>query len=172
MHQYTKRKLDSAGYWIQRPNTWIEAGKAACALLFAVCGVGLGLPGSAQGSGFATFSAPGAGTAAGQGTWATAINASGESTGFYWDSNWGRHGFLRARNGHIVTFDAPGACGTTPASINASGVIAGIYDEILVQVVSPRHFAGAQRGPHLDTLAQPGRDARCQAADHRSAKRR
>ena len=111
MNQYTKRKHDSAGYWIKRPNTWIEAGKAACALLFAVCAVGLGLPGSAQGSGFATFNAPGAGTAAGQGTWATAINASGESTGFYWDSNWGRHGFLRSKNGHMVTFDAPGSCG-------------------------------------------------------------
>jgi hypothetical protein len=127
MNQHTKRKHESAGSWIKRPNTWIEPRKRASAIFLAVCAVGLGLSGSAQGSGFATFSAPGAGTAAGQGTWATAINASGESTGFYWDSNWGRHGFLRARNGHIVTFDAPGSCATWGSSINSSGVIAGVY---------------------------------------------
>src|SRR5271157_1297268 len=45
-------------------------------------------------------------------------------------------------------------------------------DEIFVEVVSPRHFAGELRGPHLSMLAQPSRDARGQSADHRSAKRR
>jgi hypothetical protein len=33
-------------------------------------------------------------------------------------------------------------------------------DEILVEVVSPRHFAGELPGPRLRTLAQPGRDPR------------
>ena len=34
------------------------------------------------------------------------------------------------------------------------------HDEILVEVVSPRHFVGKLPGPHLGTLAQPSRDAR------------
>src|SRR6478735_6202813 len=45
-------------------------------------------------------------------------------------------------------------------------------DELLVEIFSPRHFAGELRGPRLGTLAQPSRDARCQAADDRSGQRR
>ena len=42
----------------------------------------------------------------------------------------------------------------------------------LRQFVSPRHFAGELPGPGLGTLAQPSREARCQAADQRSGNRR
>jgi len=44
--------------------------------------------------------------------------------------------------------------------------------EILVEGISPRHFAGELPFPRLDTLAQPSCNARCQAADNRSGKRR
>jgi len=45
-------------------------------------------------------------------------------------------------------------------------------DKILVEVISPRHFAGELPGPRLGTKAQPSREARCQAADQRSGNRR
>ncbi len=45
-------------------------------------------------------------------------------------------------------------------------------NEFLVEIVSPRHLAGELAFPCLRTLAQPGRDARREAADNRSGKRR
>jgi hypothetical protein len=45
-------------------------------------------------------------------------------------------------------------------------------DKILVEVISPRHFAGELPGPRLGTEAQPSREARCQAANQRSGNRR
>jgi hypothetical protein len=87
-----------------------------------------------------TFNAPGAGTAAGQGTVAFAINPAGAITGYTRDANSARHGFLRAPDGTFTTFDNPGAgtcstsCGTigpgqgTRAfAINPSGQIVGFY---------------------------------------------
>lgn len=44
--------------------------------------------------------------------------------------------------------------------------------EILEEVFLPRHFAVELPGPRLGTLAQPSREAGCQAADRRSGKRR
>jgi hypothetical protein len=81
---------------------------------------------------FATFSAPGAGTGALEGTVAIGINASGEVTGFYFATGSVAHGFVRAADGAIAVFDAPGAGtgknqGTFPIGINASGTIAGWY---------------------------------------------
>jgi len=37
------------------------------------------------------------------------------------------HGFLRAKEGSITTFDVPGAIGTVAWSINPAGAIAGFY---------------------------------------------
>jgi hypothetical protein len=76
-----------------------------------------------------TFDAPNSGTAAGQGTEATAINLEGTITGNVTDNNFGTHGFVRSPNGRFTNFDAPGAdpivgC-TCPNSINDLGVIAG-----------------------------------------------
>jgi hypothetical protein len=77
---------------------------------------------------FTTFDVPGAGTGGAQGTSPRAINPEGAITGWYADSNYGYHGFLRAAGGVFATFDAPGAVnGTIPASINPNGTIAGYF---------------------------------------------
>jgi hypothetical protein len=64
------------------------------------------------------------------GTNPSAINAAGTIVGYYFDSNLTRHGFLRAANGAIKKFNAPGAGtgelqGTHPIAINAAGVVTG-----------------------------------------------
>ena len=56
-----------------------------------------------------------------------AINQAGTVTGFYNDANNVEHGFLRAIDGTITTFDAPGAQFTSPTSINSLGEITGTY---------------------------------------------
>jgi hypothetical protein len=79
-----------------------------------------------------TFDAPGAGTAAGQGTFGFGMTPSQTIEGEYIDGNGVFHGFLRASNGVITTFDVPGAGtgpgqGTLPQSINPAGAITGYY---------------------------------------------
>lgn len=84
---------------------------------------------------FTTFNAPGAGSNANSddGTVPFAINAAGTVTGFYKGATGGAHGFVRAVNGVITSFDAPqvlgsgGYLGTNPVSIDAAGDIAGTY---------------------------------------------
>src|ERR1019366_6375757 len=78
---------------------------------------------------FITFEAPGAGTGAGQGTYASSINRAGAITGDYRDASGTFHGFVRAADGTITDFDVPGSTGTSPSSINAVGVIAGSYGD-------------------------------------------
>jgi uncharacterized membrane protein len=76
-----------------------------------------------------TFDVPGA-----QGTFAYAISPQGAITGDYVDSGGVSHGFVRARDGTFITFDAPGA-GTAPGqgtdafSINPAGTITGYYND-------------------------------------------
>jgi hypothetical protein len=92
-----------------------------------------------------TYNVPGAGTGAWQGIQAPGINPAGAITGFYSDSKNVYHGFLRAPDGKITTFDAPGAGnntvpgfyatpagvlggqGTYGISINPAGAISGAY---------------------------------------------
>jgi len=86
-----------------------------------------------------TFDAPGAGTGTGTfkgalGTAPISINTAGDIAGTYTDASGARHGFVRAANGTITTFDAPGAGtgtgmlqGTVGFSINDAGDIAGGY---------------------------------------------
>jgi len=77
-----------------------------------------------------TFDAPGAGTDPGLGTFPIAINQRGEITGYYEGAGYWSHGFLRARDGSITTFDVPGGGpggGTTPAGINAAGEVTGYF---------------------------------------------
>src|SRR5260370_35250293 len=69
-----------------------------------------------------------------QGPSPASINPAGAITGYYVDVNFVGHGFLRATNGTLTTFDAPGAGttgflqqGTAPASINPAGAIMGLY---------------------------------------------
>jgi len=79
------------------------------------------------------FDAPGADMFDGHlGTAASSINTSGVVTGFYRDINYFiTHGFVRATNGAITTFDAPGGDqGTEPISINDAGVTAGTYLDV------------------------------------------
>jgi hypothetical protein len=87
---------------------------------------------SANGA-YVEFDAPGANPAPGAnclyyagGTCPQAINDLGVVAGFEGDVNGNFHGFVRAADGKITTFDAPGAVGATfPTSINVSGTITG-----------------------------------------------
>jgi hypothetical protein len=99
-----------------------------------------------------TFDAPGAGTAAGQGTFASltgGINPVGVITGGYVDPSGVNHGFVRASDGSITTFDVPGAGtaagqGTLPASLNPAGDIVGEYsdaDNVMHGFLRTRHGA-------------------------------
>src|SRR5881396_2997168 len=68
----------------------------------------------------------------GEGTFAVSINQSGAITGYYIDANHVHHGFLRASNGTLTTFDAPdagtgGGQGTTPLSIDQTEAATGFY---------------------------------------------
>ncbi|HTS34346.1 MAG TPA: hypothetical protein VMH04_01675 [Candidatus Solibacter sp.] len=81
-----------------------------------------------------TFDVPGAGRAAGQGTYANGINTAGEITGFYIDSNNRYHAFLRHADGTFTRFEAPGAGtdtwqGTGGWAINSADTIAGDFDD-------------------------------------------
>ena len=85
---------------------------------------------------FTIFDAPGAGTAAGQGTRAYATTRVGRITGHFTDSVNVAHGYVRSNQGVITVFDAPGA-GTGPGQgtfpfnsphlINPNGAITGYY---------------------------------------------
>ena len=114
------------------------------ALCLVLCTLGLGLSVNAGGTTttITTFDAPGAGTAAGQGTIAFAINLSGAITGYIKDANSARHAFLRAPDGTFTIFDDPnaGTCsascgnigngqGTRAYAINPSGQIVGFYTD-------------------------------------------
>src|SRR5205814_1540859 len=82
-----------------------------------------------------TFDAPNAGTGPGQGTFVFAVdclNPAGAITSASLDANNVYHGVLRAPDGSMTTFDAPGAGtglfqGTLTFGINPAGTIEGDY---------------------------------------------
>lgn len=79
-----------------------------------------------------TFDAPGAGTAAYQGTQPVVVSDSGETIGLLADSKNVFHGFIRGADGQFTVFDAPGAGtttyqGTEPNGINGDGNVVGYY---------------------------------------------
>lgn len=81
---------------------------------------------------FTTFDAPGAGTDGYEGTGCfsdcpTSLNDEGAIAGTYIDSNFVNHGYLRSRQGQIVTIDPPGSIYTLPFDINDAGMITGYY---------------------------------------------
>src|SRR2546421_7895323 len=114
------------------PKTPTEIFKSVCtfnvypclrmALCLVLCTLGLGLSVNAGGTTttITKFDAPGAGTAAGQGTFANGMNTSGAVTGFIPDANAARHGFLRAPDGTFTIFDDP-AAGTCSISCGTIG---------------------------------------------------
>jgi hypothetical protein len=79
------------------------------------------------------FDVPAAATGPGLGTttaWAQCVNSAGAMTGYYFDQNGAAHGYVRAPDGTITTFDAPGAGtgsgqGTYTWAINPAGTTAG-----------------------------------------------
>ena len=83
------------------------------------------------------FDVPAAATGPGLGTsteWAQCVNPAGAMTGIYFDQNGAAHGYVRAPNGTIATFDAPGAGtgsgqGTYAVGINPAGTIVGISQD-------------------------------------------
>jgi hypothetical protein len=117
---------------MNRQRVW-KAASMRLALAVLVCGLQLSAQqadpdagGAAKAGTFTTFDAPGSGVGASQGTFAYGINPSGAITGHYVDPSGATHGFLRARDGTITTFDAPDDVrGTYPQAINRAGSIAG-----------------------------------------------
>jgi hypothetical protein len=117
--------------------------KGMLRLCLALCALGLVLSVNAQAQGtIITFDAPGAGTVNSPtcapfcGTVAYANNDLGLIVGSYTDANIVPHGFLREPNGHITSFDAPGAGlgagldqGTVAFAISDRGVIVGQYQD-------------------------------------------
>ena len=96
--------------------------------------VALAISASISAQTIVTFDAPGAGTGAFQGTYATNIGPSGPIIGFSRDANDVRHGFIRFKNGSFTIFDAPGAGtgpgqGTRAYAINPSGTITGHFTD-------------------------------------------
>src|SRR5437870_3076923 len=75
----------------------------------------------AAGESFITFQV------SGNNTYASAINAGGAVTGSYVDASSISHGYVRAADGAITTFDPQGSQGTFPASINRKGAVTGLY---------------------------------------------
>jgi len=79
------------------------------------------------------FDVPGAATGPGLGTttyWAQCINPAGAVTGSFMDASGAAHGFIRAPDGTITTFDAPesgtsSGLGTYVWAINPAGTVAG-----------------------------------------------
>jgi hypothetical protein len=84
---------------------------------------------------FTTFNAPLAGSMPNsnplEGTFALAINPAGASSGVYVDANGMSHGFVRASDGTITSFDPSGSVFTNGATegINPAGVISGAYTD-------------------------------------------
>lgn len=103
----------------------------ACLGLFILAAT---VSGSAHAAKITTFDAPGAGTGPQQGTFPQSVSEAGAITGWYVDSRFVSHGFVRNVDGTITTFDAPGAGtgagqGTLAYSLSPPGIVAGYYQD-------------------------------------------
>jgi hypothetical protein len=82
------------------------------------------------------LNAPGAGTAAKEGTYALGINSAGVIAGSYIDAKKVEHGFIRAANGTYTDINVgPGTTsltGTTVFGINDSGVVIGAWGDVSI----------------------------------------
>jgi predicted membrane protein len=107
------------------------------------------LKGLLQAQAFTPFDVPGAGTGKNQGTLPVSINSAGMITGFYYDANGLAHGFVRASDSTITSFDAPTSVkGTFAISINTGGQIVGFY---LDAGENPHGFVRAASKPYKVT---------------------
>jgi hypothetical protein len=108
---------------------------------------------------FTSFDCPGAGTDALQGTGGISINKAGAIAGFCVLAGSGNvaHGYVRAADGTVTVFDAPGAGtsknqGTFPSSINTGGVITGMFSD----TNSVYHGFVRAAGGSISTFDAPG----------------
>ena len=92
----------------------------------AMCMLTLGIPAIAQQPTITTIDVPHAGTISGYGTEAIAICPTGQIAGFYAGYSNAIHAYVRATDGTITTFDAPGA-GTGAGAIPLPGTNPGTY---------------------------------------------
>jgi hypothetical protein len=138
--------------------------KGAFAFGLFLCTLGLGVSTSAQQLSITTFDVPAAGTGIGVlGTYANSINPEGEITGFYIDTNYVFHGFLRSTAGVITTFDAPKAStdgyGTFGNGLNVEGMLVGDYTNSIYNyggfVRRPDGTFETYRDPNACTTGDP-----------------
>jgi hypothetical protein len=94
------------------------------------------------------------------------MNTAGAIAGHYVDANGMAHGFARAVDGTITSFDAPGVSpgsqGTYGQSINTEGAITGNYTYFSGSNIRWRSFVRAVSG-EITTFTAPGTDmTRCE----------
>ena len=80
---------------------------------------------TAQNSSFVSFDAPGAGNGETQATVASSINLKGAIAGYYFDSSFVQHGFLRQPSGQFTDFTPPNLSDVIVYAINNSNQILG-----------------------------------------------
>jgi len=111
--------------------TWMKNLTAGLALAVAIVnGSGSALAQkNGAGSQATTFDPPGAGMAAGQGTFPQQNLNSGAIVGYYVDGNSVAHGYIRSAHGQYTIIDVPGAAGTQAFGINDKGTVVGWWFE-------------------------------------------
>jgi len=111
--------------------TWMKNLTAGLALAVAIVnGSGSALAQKkVAGSQITTFDPQGAGTAAGQGTFAQQGLNSGTIVGYYIDADAVAHGFIRSVDDKYTLIDVPGAAGTQAFGINDKGTVVGWWFE-------------------------------------------
>jgi hypothetical protein len=127
--------------------------------LVAATAFGLASAQAAAQGGFTSIDVTGAGTGALEGTAATAIDASGDVAGVYFDTNSHEHAFVLPAGGAITAFDASGTGGsgveTIPIGFDTAGDLTGIY----VDASSRLHgFVRAASTGVITILDVPGED--------------
>src|SRR5215471_11244632 len=94
--------------------------RTGAVVLFAL--LAIAIQPSAWGQTFTTFDPPDSLSTA-----PSSVNSAGQIAGTYFDSNFATHGFVRASDGAITSFDAPGFI--LSALLTAQGSIMGIYQD-------------------------------------------
>jgi hypothetical protein len=102
--------------------------------VLALAGVAASLPADSK-QVITTFDPPGS-TA----TYTFGINRAGSVTGYYTDSNYTEHGFLRVADGTITSFDPSGAVETVANGINSKGRLRGPTGTATLRRTASRMF--------------------------------